>query len=83
MKFGQVPSEVPVRRDLGLLAPFFRERVERVLLDLAGGLTLDGMVGSVRYEDTQGSQVLETSRSVRRMLAVDRCPNGRLWSPVG
>lgn len=38
MKFGQVPSEVPVRRDLGLLAPFFRERVERVLLDLAGGL---------------------------------------------
>jgi hypothetical protein len=37
-RFGQVPVEVPVQHDLGLLAPFFRERVERVLADLTGGL---------------------------------------------
>lgn len=37
-RFGIVPPEVPVVRDLALLAPGFRERVERMLRDLEGGL---------------------------------------------
>ena len=36
-RFGVVPPEVPVQRDLNLLAPAFRAAVDRVLARLAGG----------------------------------------------
>ena len=51
-KFGVVPPEVPVQRDLALLAPLFRKAVERTLAKLAGG-RMEWPFETLRTEDRQ------------------------------